>query len=134
MAMELVTDPVLLLADGKDTVDVESLSAHVNAELPPYARPVFLRLQQDIAGQGFLSHGFSLADGVSGVLTVEDTAATLTVRPAGGEELRFPLRLRAGEVTEVRDDEGGGGSVSDGEEGNEISIEIDSLSLRLTES
>ena len=38
----------LLLADGKDTVDVESLSAHVNAELPPYARPVFLRLQQDI--------------------------------------------------------------------------------------
>lgn len=32
--------------DG-ESIDIDSLSAHINAELPSYARPVFIRLQND---------------------------------------------------------------------------------------
>jgi len=34
----------LQLADGVTALDLESFSDHVNRELPPYARPVFLRI------------------------------------------------------------------------------------------
>ena len=38
----------VVLAEGSDGLDVASFSAHVNKELPAYARPVFVRIQQDI--------------------------------------------------------------------------------------
>jgi len=33
----------LILAEGEDELDLADFSQHVNRELPPYARPVFLR-------------------------------------------------------------------------------------------
>ena len=34
----------LILAEGEDELDLADFSEHVNRELPPYARPVFLRI------------------------------------------------------------------------------------------
>jgi citronellyl-CoA synthetase len=42
----------VVLADGERDLDLESFSRHVNARLPTYARPVFLRIQQDIDTTG----------------------------------------------------------------------------------
>ncbi len=38
----------LVLNEGTDKLDVASFSAHINKELPAYARPVFLRIQPEI--------------------------------------------------------------------------------------
>ena len=38
----------LVLAAGVDALDIESFSAYVNEHLPAYARPVFLRIQQEL--------------------------------------------------------------------------------------
>ena len=38
----------LVLAEGKESLDIDTFSAHVNKELPAYARPVFLRIQKDL--------------------------------------------------------------------------------------
>ena len=40
------------LAPGCDQLDLDSFSAHVNRELPPYARPVFLRIQSEVDTTG----------------------------------------------------------------------------------
>jgi citronellyl-CoA synthetase len=42
----------LKLAEGVDTLDLDSFSAHVNRELPPYARPVFLRILPELDTTG----------------------------------------------------------------------------------
>lgn len=42
----------LALAEGVDTLDLASFSQHVNAQLPPYARPVFLRIQRELDTTG----------------------------------------------------------------------------------
>ncbi len=42
----------LALADGVANLDLDSFSAHVNANLPSYARPVFLRIQRDLDTTG----------------------------------------------------------------------------------
>lgn len=38
----------LTLAEGVEALDLEAFSQHVNRELPPYARPVFLRVEPEI--------------------------------------------------------------------------------------
>ena len=38
----------LVLREGVKELNVAAFSAHVAQELPPYARPVFLRVQQDL--------------------------------------------------------------------------------------
>jgi citronellyl-CoA synthetase len=42
----------LILADGVNSLDVQSFSAHVNEQLPAYARPVFLRIQPELDTTG----------------------------------------------------------------------------------
>ncbi|MGB1139798.1 MAG: long-chain-acyl-CoA synthetase [Halioglobus sp.] len=42
----------ITLAEGESSLDLESFSAHVRAQLPSYARPVFLRIQSDIDTTG----------------------------------------------------------------------------------
>mgnify|MGYP003625881235 CR=1 FL=1 len=42
----------LVLKEGIDALDIDSFSAHVQRELPAYARPVFLRLQSAIDTTG----------------------------------------------------------------------------------
>jgi citronellyl-CoA synthetase len=42
----------LTLAEDVDELDLESFAAHVNRELPPYARPVFLRILQEMDTTG----------------------------------------------------------------------------------
>ncbi len=42
----------LRLAEGVESLDLASFSAHVVAELPPYARPLFLRVQREIDTTG----------------------------------------------------------------------------------
>jgi citronellyl-CoA synthetase len=42
----------VVLAEGETELDLESFSAYVNAELPAYARPVFLRVQSDLDTTG----------------------------------------------------------------------------------
>lgn len=42
----------LRLVEGVDSLDLDSFSAHVQAELPPYARPLFLRIQREIDTTG----------------------------------------------------------------------------------
>ena len=42
----------LVLAEGIKTLDLESFSAYVNAHLPSYARPVFLRIQNELDTTG----------------------------------------------------------------------------------
>jgi len=42
----------LALADGVRELDLDSFSAHVNAQLPGYARPVFLRIQRELDTTG----------------------------------------------------------------------------------
>jgi len=42
----------LALAEGVDKLDLSSFSQHVNAQLPPYARPVFLRIQRELDTTG----------------------------------------------------------------------------------
>lgn len=42
----------IVLAPGVAALDLESLSAFVNAELPSYARPVFLRIQSELDTTG----------------------------------------------------------------------------------
>jgi citronellyl-CoA synthetase len=42
----------LVLAEGVDTLDLESFSAYVNEHLPAYARPVFLRIQTELDTTG----------------------------------------------------------------------------------
>jgi citronellyl-CoA synthetase len=41
-----------VLAEGVDTLDVQSFSRYVNEHLPPYARPVFLRIQRELDTTG----------------------------------------------------------------------------------
>ena len=42
----------IALADGVDQLDLASVSAHVNKQLPGYARPVFLRIQRELDTTG----------------------------------------------------------------------------------
>jgi len=42
----------IILADDIAELDIASFSAHVNRELPPYARPVFLRIQREMGTTG----------------------------------------------------------------------------------
>ena len=42
----------IVLAEGVKALDLEDFSAHVNRELPPYARPVFLRIQREMDTTG----------------------------------------------------------------------------------
>lgn len=42
----------LILADGVNSLDVQSFSSHVNEQLPAYARPVFLRIQPELDTTG----------------------------------------------------------------------------------
>jgi citronellyl-CoA synthetase len=42
----------LALADGLEQLDLASFSEHVNSQLPPYARPVFLRIQRELDTTG----------------------------------------------------------------------------------
>ena len=42
----------LALAEGVEKLDLVSFSQHVNAQLPPYARPVFLRIQRELDTTG----------------------------------------------------------------------------------
>ncbi len=42
----------LRLAEGVESLDLASFSAHAQAELPPYARPLFLRVQREIDTTG----------------------------------------------------------------------------------
>ena len=42
----------IVLAEGVEALDTEDFSAHVNRELPPYARPVFLRIQREMDTTG----------------------------------------------------------------------------------
>ena len=42
----------LVLAEGVDTLDVQSFSRFVNEHLPAYARPVFLRIQRELDTTG----------------------------------------------------------------------------------
>lgn len=42
----------VVLADGERDLDLESFSAYINAQLPTYARPVFLRIQKEIDTTG----------------------------------------------------------------------------------
>lgn len=42
----------LRLAEGVQSLDLASFSAHAQAELPPYARPLFLRVQREIDTTG----------------------------------------------------------------------------------
>ena len=42
----------MVLSEGVDELDVKSFSAYVNEHLPSYARPVFLRIQEDIDTTG----------------------------------------------------------------------------------
>ena len=42
----------LVLAEGIKTLDLESFSTYVNAHLPSYARPVFLRVQNELDTTG----------------------------------------------------------------------------------
>jgi citronellyl-CoA synthetase len=42
----------LTLEDGVGELDLEAFSEHVNRELPSYARPVFLRVEREIAVTG----------------------------------------------------------------------------------
>jgi citronellyl-CoA synthetase len=38
--------------EGEDSLDLASFSAHVQAELPAYARPLFLRIQNELDTTG----------------------------------------------------------------------------------
>jgi len=38
----------LTLSEGVEQLDLDSISQHINEQLPPYARPVFLRLQPEL--------------------------------------------------------------------------------------
>ncbi len=42
----------LVLAEGVKALDLKGFSRHVNDKLPPYARPVFLRIQRDLDTTG----------------------------------------------------------------------------------
>ncbi len=42
----------MVLADDVEELDIDSFSAHVNEQLPAYARPVFLRIQRDMDTTG----------------------------------------------------------------------------------
>jgi citronellyl-CoA synthetase len=42
----------LTLAEDVDELDLESFAAHINRELPPYARPVFLRILREMDTTG----------------------------------------------------------------------------------
>ena len=42
----------LTLADGVKELDLDSFSVHINRELPPYARPVFLRIKPEMDTTG----------------------------------------------------------------------------------
>jgi len=42
----------IILADDIPELDIKSFSAHINEQLPPYARPVFLRIQREMDTTG----------------------------------------------------------------------------------
>lgn len=90
----------LALADGVGKLDLDSFSAHVNTQLPSYARPVFLRIQRDLDTTGT----FKLVKGelrkqAYDLELVEDELYVM--KPGSSEyvplDRNFADKLRAGE-------------------------------------
>jgi citronellyl-CoA synthetase len=91
----------LALVDGVEELDVASFSAHVNAQLPAYARPVFLRIQRQLDTTGTFklvkgelrSQGYDLEQ-VDDTLYVMKPGATV-YEPLDAD---FAARIRAGKA------------------------------------
>ena len=90
----------LALADDVTELDLASFSEHVNAQLPPYARPVFLRIQRELDTTGT----FKLVKGelrkqAYDPQQVEDELYVM--KPGAGRyeplDKAFAKKLRAGE-------------------------------------
>lgn len=89
----------LVLADGVDSLDIQSLSAHIRDHLPAYARPVFLRVQRELDTTGT----FKLVKGelrkqAYDLQQVDDPIFVLKPRAESYELLdeEFAATLRAG--------------------------------------
>ena len=91
----------LTLAEGVESLDVKSFSAHINEQLPAYARPVFLRIQPELDTTGT----FKLVKGelrkqAYDLEQVTDPIYVLKPRSTAYELLdtEFAASLRAGEA------------------------------------
>jgi citronellyl-CoA synthetase len=91
----------LTLAEGVESLDVKSFSAHINEQLPAYARPVFLRIQPELDTTGT----FKLVKGelrkqAYDLEQVTDPIYVLKPRSTVYEFLdrKFAAALRAGEA------------------------------------
>ncbi len=89
----------LALAEGIRELDLASFSKHVMAQLPPYARPVFLRIQRELDTTGT----FKLVKGVlrKQAYDLEQVEDDLYVMKPGSDEYApldqaFAKKLRAG--------------------------------------
>ena len=90
----------LALADGVRELDLDSFSAHVNTQLPSYARPVFLRIQRELDTTGT----FKLVKGELRKQAYDPDLVTdelFVMKPGSGKyvplDRDFADQLRAGE-------------------------------------
>jgi citronellyl-CoA synthetase len=90
----------LALAEKVNKLDLASFSEHVNAQLPPYARPVFLRIQRELDTTGT----FKLLKGElrKQAYDLQEVEDDLYVMKPGSKQYEpldeaFAAKLRAGE-------------------------------------